>query len=97
VKFVSLKDGIVVETVQVKTSTTPRNFEANVARELGRSLEFGAGSKIVVVVYPSAADEAQLMGKLRNFGPDKTAGRSILVLDPTGKIIIPLQPWPKKS
>ncbi|MFN4115275.1 MAG: hemagglutinin repeat-containing protein [Inhella sp.] len=96
VKFISLTDGRVVDTVQVKTATTPRNFEANIKLELGKELGNAGGSRVVVVVYPNEADVAQLMGKLQNMTPEKTVGRSILVVSPSGKIIIPLQPFPRK-
>ena len=97
IKFVSLKDGSVVDTVQVKTATTPRNFEANVRIDLDKTRGSEGGSRVIVVVYSNDADASQLMGKLLNMNPEKTAGRSVLVLSPTGKVIIPLQPWPKKT
>jgi len=96
-KFVSLSDGGVVDTIQVKTAINPGRFERNIREELGNSLASGEGSRVIAVMYPNAADANRLMGKLlNNFDPADTAGRSILVVDPLGRVIIPLQPWPRK-
>jgi hypothetical protein len=94
IKFVSLADGSVVETVQVKTASNPAKFEQRVRDDINKSLDEG-GSRVIVVMYPNEADAARLIGKLRNnFASAAVAGRSILVISPTGKTIIPLQPFP---
>jgi len=95
VRFVRVSDGQQVETVQVKTASSPRAFEKSIQNELGKDLGNG-GSRVVVVMYPNEADAGQLLGKLMAFDTSKVAGRSVLVLSPTGRVIIPLQPWPRK-
>jgi hypothetical protein len=97
VTFVRLSDNVPVETVQYKTASNPNSFEAAIRADLVKPVSPTGGSNVIVVMYPNADDAGRLLGKLaNNFDPAKVAGRSILVLDPAGRIIIPLQPFPKK-
>lgn len=97
----NIKTGKSVTTIQIKSvSGNPRAFESQVKLDLNKSISDSGGSKIIAVQVPSnskAADPQNLRGKLGNFSKAKVAGRSIIVVDNDGKVIIPLTPMDKFS
>ena len=55
--------------------------------ELGKG-----GSDIIAAQVPYNSSKAQLAGKIANFSDSKIVGRSIVVVDQFGTVLIPLQP-----
>jgi len=78
--------------VQVKAVTNASQFDRQVRKELRNRNP----SQVIAVQVPAETPTDQLMGKLRNNFPGHNVyGRSILVVDPGGKGVIPKQPFPQ--
>ena len=78
---------------QVKAVANPSQFEKRVRKELGRG-----GSPVVAVQVPEGTNPEQLKGKLRsNFSNHDVGGRSIVVVDTKGKVLIDKQPFPAQG
>lgn len=85
------KTGMTDTTVQVKAVAGANGFEKQVRRDLDMELGKG-GSDIIAVQVPYNSNKAQLAGKIANFSDSKIVGRSIVVVDQFGTVLIPLQP-----
>lgn len=78
--------------LQIKSVANPRKFEAQIRREVSRP----GSSSVIGVQVPVGTSADQLMGKLRNNFSDGTVlGRSVIAVDSEGKVVIPMQPFPR--
>jgi hypothetical protein len=81
-----------VTTVQVKSVSNARNFETQVLEDLKKKISPDGGSQFIAVQVPYGSNVSQLQGKLGNFSSERVGGRSIVVVDEFGNVLIPLQP-----
>lgn len=78
-------------TVQVKSFVSARSFEGEVKDELVKPIGSVGASEVIAVQVPIGSNTSQLLGKLRsNFSNYDFTGRSILVVDSAGNVLIPL-------
>jgi hypothetical protein len=80
-------NGARVASVEVKTAANADRAEERVLDALKKQ----DSPDVVALQVPSDTDISRLKGKLNAINPSKTAGKSILAVDPTGKILIELQ------
>jgi len=79
-----------VTSVEVKTA---KNLDAAEAATK-RALDKNSALDVVALQAPKDMDILRFTGKIRNLSQSKKAGRSILVVDQDGKLLLPLQPFP---
>ena len=79
-----------VTTVQVKTGNSPKA----VARLIDKDLNSQEPSSVIAVQAPEGTASGAVRGAIRDFPFDseKAAGKSIIVIDAAGRILIPLSP-----
>jgi hypothetical protein len=83
-------NGAPVTSVEVKTA---KNLDAAEAATK-RALDKNSALDVVALQAPKDMDILRFTGKIRNLSQSKKAGRSILVVDQDGKLLLPLQPFP---
>ena len=84
--------GSVGTEVQVKTAANAAAFE----RSIKGDLTSAEPSPVIGVQVPVGTNVDQLIGKLKNnFGNYDVTGKSIVVVDTAGKVLIPKQSFPK--
>ena len=83
-------NGARVTSVEVKTAKTLDRAEASVRDALRKDDK----PDIVALQIRSDSDIPRLIGKLRNLDRPDTAGRSLVVVDTDGNLLLKLQPFP---
>ena len=90
VTYKDIGSGETAATVQVKVANSPKA----VARLIARDLNSQEPSDIIAVQAPEGTSSGAVRGAIRDFPFDsqKAVGKSIIVIDSTGRILIPLGP-----
>jgi filamentous hemagglutinin len=90
------KTGLQAETMQLKSVVNEKKFEEAIRGDFRLKSEYQ--SSIIAVQVPEGTNPDRLMGKLlSNFKSYDVTGKSIIVVDDKGKVVIPLQPFPTKG